>query len=278
MLVGAPKDNYKDNQLNNMSKKELMVPLSEESLAILRESYPVEQGFNRILLPRLGMISQDKTEGKGKAMKVVAEAGTFFIEKQTEELDEEGKKKWDRTELGTEIEAIIIYQRKQLRLYDEATEQYTSSPIYDTDEDVIPLFCDKKEIARGTPQELKAKYQYTGDDGKTRSKLEDNRILYVMYDTDVYQLNLRGSSMYSFLTYARKTMPPSVLTKFSSEAKEKGSIQWNQMIFEPVRPISEDEAQKVIPIVNDIKMGIAAEKAYYAQQNNTDLDDSFNKM
>ena len=61
-------------------------------------------------------------------------------------------------------------------------------------------------------------------------------------------------------------MPPSVLTKFSSEAKEKGTIAWNQMTFTPVRAISEDEARKIIPIVQDIKVGIAAEKAYYANQ------------
>ncbi len=36
----------------------------EKSLAELREQFPAEQGFTRIMLPRIGMFSQDKTEGK----------------------------------------------------------------------------------------------------------------------------------------------------------------------------------------------------------------------
>lgn len=238
--------------------------LSEESLALLQESYPMDKGLNRIILPRLGMISQDKTEGKGKAMRVVAEAGTFFVERETDEINEEtGKKVWAKDEIGTEIEGIILFQRKQLRMYDETTEEYTSSPVYDTDEEVVPLFCNKTEVGRGTPKELKAKYSYTGEDGKTKSKLEDNRILYVLYNDDVYQMNLRGSSMYSFLTYARKILPPSVITVFNSEPKEKGSIAWNQMTFIAKRKLTEKEAQEVIEKVQEIKVAIQLEKNQY---------------
>ncbi len=253
----------------------VMVPASEEALAQLRQEYPVEIGFNRALLPRFGLVSQDQTEGKGKNMKVVTEAGTFFIEVQSEEEEEyqdaEGKtqkrKSWERTELGTETEGIILFQRKQLKYYDESTEKYTSSPVYDTDDEVIPLFLDKKEIERGTPAQLKALYPGTHKvTGKAISLLEDNRILYVLIDETVYQLNLRGSSMYSFLTWSRKVLPPSLLTKFSSEAKEKGSIVWNQMTFEAVRGLSQDEINVVLEKVGEIKQGIAAEKQYYANQ------------
>lgn len=236
---------------------------SDETLAILADSFPVEANPNRILLPRLGMISQDKMEGKGKSMKVVAEAGTFFIEKQTDEEDEDGKKIWDRTELGNSIEGIILYQRKQLKMYDAKTEQFTSSPIYDEDNEVVPLWCNRAEIARGTPTELMAEYQYTADDGKIKSKLEVNRILYVQYEGEVYQMNLRGSSMYSYLTYARKILPPSVITGFSSEAKEKGSIEWNQMTFTPIRKLSEKEAQEIGAKVVEIKGIVQSEKAQY---------------
>lgn len=252
--------------------KELVTTMSEDTLALLQDSYPVEHGANRILLPRLGMVSQDKTEGKGKAMKVIAEAGTFFIEKQTDEEDEDGKKVWERTELGDSIEAVILYQRKQLKYYDEATEEYTSSPVYDTDEEVIPLWCNKSEVAKGTPKELKSKYEYTDKDGKVKSKLEENRILYVRYDGEIYQMNLRGSSMYSFLTYARKTLPPSVITTLSSEAKEKGTIAWNQMTFTPKRKLSQSEAEEIVPLVQEIKFAVAAEKQQYKRAADEDAE------
>lgn len=258
--------------------KEVMIPISEETLAMLRQEYPTEVGFNRTLLPRFGLISQDVIEGKGKNIKVVAEAGTFYVEKQgdeEEEIEVDGKKvtrkKWNREELGTEAEGIVVYQRKQLKYYDESTEKYTSSPVYDTEDEVIPLFLDKKEIARGTPTELKAKYPGTNAAGKAVSLLEENRILYVLLgeESEIFQLNLRGSSMYSFLTYARKTLVPSVLTKFNSEAKEKGSIEWNMMTFEQVRPLTQVEAEQVLEKVGEIKNGITSEKAFYAAQDNT---------
>lgn len=246
---------------------------SEEQLAILRNEFPQEEGFKRTLLPRLGMFSQDVTEGKGMSMKVVSEAGTFFIEKETEEVNEDGKKIWEKEELGTDINVNIIFQRKQLKYYDEKTETYTSSSVYDNDDEVIPLFCNKAEIDKGTPVELKAReiYQYEKD-GKTRSKLEDNRILYVLYEGELYQLNLRGSSMYSWMTFLRKnTSPSALLLKLSSEAKSKGSIDWNQMTFEVVRDINGEEAGVIIEKVREIKDAINTEKQFFASQNNTQV-------
>lgn len=240
---------------------------SEEQLMTLQQEFPSEPTFNRILLPRFGLVSQDVTEGKGKNMKVITEAGTLFFERQTEEIDEEtGKKSWEREELGDTVEGIILYQRKQLRMYDEDTEQYTSSPVYDSEDEELPLFCDKKEVNRGTPKDLKAEYQFTDDKGKTKSKLEDNRILYVLIEDEMYQLNLRGTSMFAFMSYARSVTPPTVITSFSSEAKEKGKIEWNQMSFEAVRTLTGKEADDVIERVQEIKQGIAAEKGFFAAQ------------
>lgn len=239
---------------------------SPEALAALSNAFPTDPGFTRILLPRLKFVSQDKTEGKGKNMKVIMEAGTFLEERETDELDDEGKKKWSETELGLEIEGIIIYQRKQLRYYDEATEEYTSSPIFDSEDEIVPLFTNKKEIARGTPAELKAKYQYTDKDDKVKSRLEENRILYILKNGELFQLNLRGSSMYSFLSYARKTLVPSVLTAMASQPQEKGTIAWNQMTFTPVRPLDETEVEVVLKHIGDIRDSVAAEKAYFAAQ------------
>jgi hypothetical protein len=248
--------------------KNVATTASAETLAALNQQFPQESSYSRKIFPRLNFKSQDVMEGKGKNKKVVTEAGTFIIERQTDEIDPDtGKNIWEKNEVGLEIpECQIIYQRKQLRHFDEATEEYTSSPIYDTEEDVVPLFCGKKKIAEGLPKDLKAMYQYTTDDGKIRSKLEENRILYVLIDEEMHQLNLRGSSMYSFLTFARKNQTNSLIINLSSTAEEKGSIEWNQMTFTPVRVVTEEEAQEVISLVQDIQDSIKEEKEFYAAQ------------
>lgn len=257
----------KETGLAKTSEKKLSAA-DQELVQQLRESYPFEPSALRIQLPRISMLSQDKTEitgtGKGKKINVLEAAGTFFKEMQTEEVDEEGKKKWSKDELGDEIEGIILFQRKQLRMYDEKTELYTSSPVFDSNEEIVPLFCNKAEVARGTVAELKAKYQYQDKDNKTKSKLEDNKILYVLYEDEVYQMNLRGSSMYAYMTYARKVTPPAVLTRFSSEAREKGDIEWNQMLFEPLRPLNTKELKTTLEKVEEIRNSVAVEKASFA--------------
>lgn len=247
--------------------KAIQTTASEEQLAILRSEFPQEAGFQRILIPRFGMFAQDKTEGKGKAMKVVSEAGMFYLDRETEELDENGKKVWEKEEIGSEVNVHIIFQRKQLKYYDEKTESYTSSSIYDTDDEIIPLFSNKAEVDKGTPAELKAREIYEFEkDGKKRSKLEDNRILYVLYKDELFQLNLRGSSMYSWMSFLRKiSSPAAYLIKLSSEAKEKGSIAWNQMTFEVVRDITGEEAGVIIAKVKEIKEAIDAEKEFFAK-------------
>lgn len=247
--------------------KELAVQADEQSLAVLKQAFPVEQGFVRTNYPRLGMFSQDVTEGKGKSMKVVSEAGTFYIERPTEELDENGKKVWAKDELGNEIELIVLYKRHQLRFFDG--EHYTSSTVYDFDDEIVTLFKNKEVVEKGLPKDLKAlpQYQGTSAKGKPTSKLEDQRVLFVLYNGEVYQLNLRGSSMYAFLTYSKHQSPNTVLTKITSEAKENGSIAWNQMIFTAVRPITQEEANDILDKTAEIKGNIEAEKGYFAAQN-----------
>lgn len=239
----------------------------ESAIAELQGSYTVEQGgYQRILLPRLSFKSQDVMEGKGKTKKVIIVAGTFFTERQTEELDDDGKKIWEKTEIGQEIEGVILYHRYQLSYYDEATEKYTSSPIFDSFDEVLPLFCDKKEIAKGTPAELKAGYEFIDKDGKTKSRLKDNRILYILYENEIFQLDLHGTSMYSFLKYARTVLPPSVLTSFNSEEKSKGDIDWNMMTFTPIKKLSGKAIQAVVEKHREIKEAITMEKGQLAAQ------------
>lgn len=241
--------------MTKQTSKELTTVASEKSVAILDQEYPKEQSFSRILLPRIVFISTDKTEGKGKNMKVVAEAGTFFLEKPNADGE------WEKEELGKEIDVNIIYHRRQLRYWDAANESFVNSPVYDTDDDVIPLFQDKKEIDRGTQKELQAKYP--PKEGRRTSALEDERILYVLYEGNPYQMSIKGGNKWAFFTYARKVNPATVLTTIGSEEKENGSITWNQMVFTEKSKISEKEAQEIISRVGEIKESIKAEKAYY---------------
>ena len=246
--------------------KEVSTTLSADKKALLDQSFPVEQGFTKVALPRLGFFSQDVTEGKGKAMKVVTEAGTFYKELVTGETDDKGKKVYEKTELGPTIEGIIIYQRRQLKYYDESSQTFTSSPIFDEDDEIIPLFQNGAEICRGTAKELKARPEFqTSKDGKVFSKLEENQVLYMLYNEELYQMTIRGSSMFSYKDYRKEIgNPSSVLTNIDSEYMEKGSISWNKMIFSKTRDITDDEFEVVVKSQNDLRTAIKMEKNYYA--------------
>lgn len=240
---------------------------NQELLDAIKNNMPQESSFQRLLLPRLNMFSQDQTEGKGKSMVVTAEAGEYYIERETDELNENGKKKWVKETIGKELKAVVVYYRKQLSMYDSATEKYTNSPVYDNDTDILPLFCDKKEVAKGTQAELKAMYKFVDPkDGKTKSKLQDNKILFVLYKGDLYQTAIKGTSMYSFMSYVRNVIPPTVLTAFSSEAKSQGVTNWNMMSFKAVRKLTDEELLDVINYQTMIKNSVQAEKEYFADK------------
>lgn len=254
--------------------KELTAAPSEESVALANAAFPIDSGYQSTMLPRLGMESQDKYEGKGKSAELVKEAGMFFTEQSTDEKTEDGKTVWEKEKLGTDgIEVRIIYQRKQLREYDEATETFTSSPVYDTDDEIVPLFANKAEIARGTPAELKKMYEYADKkSGKTKSSLEDNRILYVLYEGVLYQMNLRGSSMYSFMTFSRKARPgvATSLIKLTSSSQENGAVEWNRMEFEVVRALNQAEVDEVTSMQKELMEEIKERKAQFADRDVAD--------
>ncbi len=250
------------------TKKEIVVKklqevavIDPELLAELNDMRPQEESrFSKISLPRIGYASVDKMEGEGNAKKVTEEAGTFFYEIATEETNAEGKKIFKREEIGKSMEGVILYHRHQLSYYDKKTEKYTSSPIYDTKDEVIPLWCDKQEVAKGTPDELRAKYAFVDEDGKDKCKLKDNRILYILHKEQLYQLALHGSSMFAFLSYVRKVNPATVLTYFDSEPKKKGKTKWQQMTFTSVRPLNNEELLDIRDKVREVKFAIQAEK------------------
>jgi len=250
--------------MTKINKNEVAILPDAAALEALKNSFPAEVGFDRILLPRIDFKSQDVLEGTGKDKKCVIEAGTFFTSFETDAVDVEGKKVWKTDEIGKTLEATIIFSRKQLKYWDSKMEIFTSSPVYDNDDEIVPLFCSGNKIMEGLPEDLKKKYEYKDEDGKTKSKLEETRVLYVLYKGEVYQLNLRGSSMWSFKTYSKKTtLIPAQLTKFFSESKVKGLIMWNCMNFEKIRDLNADEVKDIQNRVNEIRGAIDAEKAYY---------------
>ena len=248
--------------------KELTTEISKDLLAEAAGNMPTDSSYQRIILPRIGMFTQDQEEGKGKSKVVTAEAGTYYIDQESDELNDEGKKVWTKTELGPEIEATVIYHRKKLSYWDSAAQEFTSSPIYDEDTDVIPLFKTRKEIARGTPKELKKDYMYVDPrDGKNKSKLQDMTVLYILYQGNIYQCEIKGTSMWAFKSYSRTCVPPVVMTRFTSEYKENGSINWNQMKFTTLRKLTEEELVEVVNLQKMIKSSIKAEKDYFASLN-----------
>jgi hypothetical protein len=249
-----------------MAKKQEVAVQSEDILAQLGEAFPAPEIAPKIILPRLGMFSQDVTKKVGKKIEVLHEEGTFYTERESEEKNDEGKFVWEKEEIGEEADVIILFKRKQLQMYDEATEEYTSSPVYDTDEEEVPLFCDRKEVNRGNPKDLIAEYQYTDKDGKVKSKLSEDTILYVKYEGEIYQLNLRGSSKWSFSNYQRdlRGKPvPSVVTHMVGEHQEKGKITWSKILFSEARELSNKELVEVLADVERIKNTIAVEKKQF---------------
>ena len=69
--------------------------------------------------------------------------------------------------------------------------------------------------------------------------------------------------MWSFSKFARNNIVPAHITHITSEAKEKGEICWNQMIFTAKRQLSQKEAEDTISKISDTKLAIQAEKGNY---------------
>lgn len=249
-----------------------MSPNTELTTELQGESYlPKENTFIRKTFPRINFTSQDKTEGKGKNMVVVEEAGTFFIEKPTDETDEFNKKIWSHEEIGKSLEGIIFFTRKKLSYYDSAENAFISSSYYDQDTDVVPLWSKGKKIAEGTKAQLQAPYMETKKDPKDPTKtkkvctLAENKILYVYYQGEVFELTIKGTSMYMYSAYYKDNNgePNKNLTLISSVEDSNGATVWNKTTFKRVRQLTQDEWDTTRALAKDMIDGIAEEKAYF---------------
>lgn len=257
-----------------MAKKntEVTTEATNEALAELAAMFPQGDTYNRTQLPKLVFKSQTKLDDDDK---VIMKAGTFLTERPTDEEDDNGKKKWQSDEIGKELDGHIILYRKRLQMWDQEAEEFTSSPMYDEDHEVIPLFKGGSLVATGTPAELRAMYpelktyvdKNTGEQKtKTVSKLRDARVIYLLVNGELLELTIQGTSMYSFLDYLKKTAAPTVITTLNSIKKEQGATKWNQITFKALRTPTTDEASLALKTMRELQEGIKAEKEYYAKK------------
>lgn len=259
-----------------MSKKQIEV-LTEEQLAILNAGYPVSDSATRKTLPRFGMLSKDITEesgsGKNKTIKVIESAGTFYTEMDNGNVDENGKKVWSKTYLGDGVDVIISFNRKQLRKYDKSLKKFISSSIYDRDDQVIPLYLDKQQIQKGTPAQLQALYPALTQKGKPTSDLKEEKLLYVIYQEELYQSNLSLSSKYSFLDYSKTVNPSTVVTALGSLEETNGSNTYRKMTFKNKRLITPEEFDMVKASQDSLNEQVKNDAKYLvASKSDSDLD------
>jgi hypothetical protein len=240
--------------------------INETQLAELNAAYPVSEDTGRLSLPRLGMLSKDITEvtgtGKAKKIKIIQSAGTFYTEMDKGEVNDEGKKVWTKEFIdGEEIEVIIPFHRYQLRRYDASLEKFYSTPIYDSAEQVLPLYLDKQVVQQGTQAELQAKYPKLTQKGKKSSDLKKYIILYVLYNGTMYQMNPSVSSGWAFDAYKRTVNPSTVLTALSSSEETFGDNTYRKMTFTNKRLINaDDEFASVQESQGTLRMAVDADQ------------------
>ncbi len=277
----------------------MMVAPTEDQLAELGGAVEQEPGFERLHLPRIGFAGKDKVEvigtGKNKKINVLMAAGTYFFERETEEVttkaDGTEGKVWEKEEVDedTPIEGILVFKRKQLRYFDEddgENGKYTSSSIFGGEEgedpkvDIISLFKDGKKVESGTVDELQAKYPHKlSKKGKKIPQLAIESICYVLVDGVLYQMNIKGSSLWALRDYTKKIKAATVITRFESKANEVGDNKFNSMTFTPVRALTAEEAALAIDTLRMIRKGVNDEKAYFAGQNQeSEVDKEFEAL
>lgn len=225
--------------------------ITEEQLALLNDSFPVSNDESRIIYPRFGMLGKDVVEvsgaGKNKKVTVLQAAGSFYTEKDEGEINEEtGKKKWTKTFIdGETVDIIISFQRKQLRMYDQSLKKYYNSQIFDDSNQFLSLFLDRQVVKKGTQKELQAMFPTLTQKGKPSSKLEEEIILYVIYEGETYQMNVPKSAKWDFKDYAKLGNPSACITTLGSIEETKGDNTYSKVTFKKGRTIDRDEFEKV---------------------------------
>jgi hypothetical protein len=254
--------------------------LSEQQLSVLNENYPVSTDENRQSFPRFGMLSKDITEetGKGKTKKidVIEVAGTFYTEKDKGETNEDGKSVWTREYLeGETADVIVAFHRYQLRRFDSSLNKFYSTPVYDTPDQVLPLYLDKQIVMKGTEKELQSKYPKLTQKGKPSSDLGKNTILFVLYKDELYQLNLSVSSGWAFSAYKRSINPSTVVTTLGSTEETFGTNTYRKMSFTKGRSIDVNEFEQVSENQTTLKTTVENDSKLYLGTGEIEADKNF---
>lgn len=252
--------------------KEVAV-VSQEELALLNESMPVIGGGKRESFARLGLLSKDIVEesgkGKTKVIKIVQPAGTFFTNYDSgeKETTDEGKviNVWNKDYIEDEetIDVIIAFHRRQLRIFDQSLNKFIQTPVFDDATQIIPLFLDGREIARGTQEQLQARYPALTEKGKKTSKLKEEKILFVIYEGKQYQVNLSTSSKWAFQDYARKIGVAGVVTTIGSIEETFGTNTYRKMTFTNKRLINREELELVKKFQDTLKTTVESDKQFF---------------
>jgi hypothetical protein len=255
-----------------VESKEVITEASAEALAALAAMFPQEDVINRRQFPKLTFKSQTVLDEDEET--ILVKAGTFFIERPTDE-EEDGKKVWEKVELGKELDGHIILHRKKLQYWDADNEEFISSPIFDDASEMVSLFKSGDFVTSGTVAELKSLYPETkkyidkksGEEKEyVGSKLKDATVLYVLVAGELLELTIQGTSRKSWLGYLKTTAVPTVITHFTSTPQKVGSTKWNQMEFKASGTPSADQASLGIATLTELLEGIRMEKEYYAKK------------
>ena len=243
--------------------KDLAV-ISEEQLNELKDLTGESEGeIHRMQFPRVGFtpFSKDlaksaKQEGKDE----FEHAGRF----QTTKKNEAGEYEVKFTEPLREIEISVILERKKLSYFNDATGSFVSSAEFDFNDEVIPLFEARKRIAQGSVEELQARYLYTDKDGKEKSNLKIEKVLYVKYNGEVYTLTFKGTNMFAYSKY-KHSLPKhlsvsTVKTKITNHIEENGAQKWVLCDFENVGML---DFKEVLDDVRALRSALITEKALY---------------
>lgn len=266
--------------MKKTAEKKEVAELTEEQLAELNNSYPVaDEESNRLTLPRFGMLSKDITEttgtGKLKKVNVIQAAGTFYTEKDNGEVDEEtGKKVWTREYIdGDKVNVVIVYHRRQLRRFDSSLKKFYSTPLFDTSDQVLPLYLDKQIIKKGTMEQLQAMWPTKTLKGKPSSELKEDQILFVIYKGELYQFNLSQSSKWAFKDYKRNlgSSPATIVTTLSSLEDTFGDNTFSKTTFTKMRTVNGGEFDEVRKYQKTLEEKVESDKQFLLQNANAAL-------
>lgn len=236
------------------------------ALEALKNSYPqhTEDSYVKVTLPQIRFKAKAVLDDAGES--VILKAGTFVLVKRSDEKDEHDKYTYEETPVGTSVTADVLYERYRLSYYDAANNAYVSSPVFDDTKEIVKLFSGGKEYASGTVAELQAMPDFTiEEDGKKKCKLQLQKVLYMVYNGELHEMTLSLSNGFAWRKYKQDTMVPLVHTIFDSKKTEHGGNKYNELTYTAGEYLTEEEATANLTLVNDIKTGIEAEKAFFGK-------------